>query len=178
MQDQMRFEGEDMQVNFMEELAAEWFEYLGYIVKRNEHVGPLSGGGYEGELDIVAFNPKKNHLVHIETSADADSWTTRERRFSKKFESGAKYIGTLFEGLTIPDEVERRAIFVFGSDKNHKAVGGGRVQLAKDLILEILNKLKGITSSSRAVPEKYPILRVLQMITDHRKKIVQELGKK
>jgi hypothetical protein len=46
-----------------------------------------------------------------------------------------------------------------------------------DFILEILRELKGVPSASQAVPEKYPILRVLQMITDHRTKVVGKLGK-
>lgn len=57
----------------MEELVAEWFEYCGYIVKRNERVGRRAAGGHEGELDIVAFNPEKNHLIHIETLVYGDS---------------------------------------------------------------------------------------------------------
>ena len=73
-----------MQTNFLEELAAEWLEYKGYIVKRNERVGRRGAGGHEGELDVVAFNPKTKHLVHVETSSDADSWAERERRFSKR----------------------------------------------------------------------------------------------
>jgi len=167
-----------MQTNFMEEIVAEWLEYRGYIVKRNERVGRRAAGGHEGELDVVAFNPKTNHLIHIETSTDADSWAAREKRFSKKFASGAKHIKTLFEGLTVPDQAEKKVIFAFGSDKNHKTIGGGSVQLAEDFIVEILKELKSTSFLSRAVPEKYPILRVLQMITEHREKVVVELNKK
>jgi len=167
-----------MQTNFMEELVAEWLEYRGYIVKRNERVGRRAAGGHEGELDVVGFNPKTNHLIHVETSTDADSWANREKRFSKKFSSGTKHIKALFEGLDVPDEVEKRAIFAFGSDKNHKTLGGGKVQLAEDFILEILKELKGTSFLSHAVHEKYPVLRVLQMITQHRDKVVEELKKK
>ena len=129
------------------------------------------------ELDVVAFNPVTSHLVHYETSTDGDSWTKREERFSKKFSSGAKYIKALFEGLCVPDEVERKAIFAIVSDKNHKMVGGGQVVPALDYIVEILHALKGTPFSSRAVPEKYPILRVLQMISGpkERVKVVKEL---
>jgi hypothetical protein len=56
-------------------------------------------------------------------------------------------------------------------------VGGGEVQMAEDFLLEILRELKGTSFLSRAVPEKYPILRVLQMITEHKGKVVQELEK-
>jgi len=162
----------------MEELVAEWYEYKGYLVKRNERVGRRVAGGWEGELDVVAFDPKTKHIIHVETSSDADSWAGREERFKKKFEAGTKYIKTLFEGLTFADEIEKQAIFGFGSDKNHKTVGGGKVVLAEDLILEILHELKKTSFLSQAVPEKYPILRVLQMITWRRAKVAAELTKK
>lgn len=167
-----------MQTNFLEELVAEWLEYKGYIVKRNERVGRRAAGGHEGELDVVAFNPKTNHLIHVETSTDADSWAGREKRFGKKFALGVTHIKVLFDGLRLPDTIEKKAVFAFGSDRNHKTVGGGQVQLAEDFILEILRELKGTSFLSRAVPEKYPILRVLQMITERRGKVIGELNKK
>lgn len=167
-----------MQTNFMEEIVAEWLEYQGYIVKRNERVGRRAAGGHEGELDVVAFNPRSEHLIHVETSTDGDSWAVREKRFSKKFSSGNKHIKSLFVGLHLPDKIDQKAIFGFGSDKNHKSVGGGQVVLAEDFILEILRGSKSTSLLSRAVLEKYPILRVLQMITQHRKKVVEELNQK
>lgn len=62
-----------MPSNYLEQLAAEWYEYQGYFVRRNIRVGLRKQGGYEGELDVVAFHPGRVALVHIETSMDADS---------------------------------------------------------------------------------------------------------
>ena len=62
-----------MPSNFLEELVAEWYQFQEYFIRRNVLVGRLDHGGHEGELDIVAFHPSKNHLVHIEPSSDADS---------------------------------------------------------------------------------------------------------
>ena len=165
-----------MPTNFLEELVAEWLEYKGYIVKRNERVGRRLAGGHEGELDVVAFNPKTKHLIHVETSTDADSWENREKRFSKKFATGANYIKSLFDGLSVPEDIDKKAVFAFGSDANHKTVGGGEVVLVEDYIIDILRELKVTSFLTRAVPEKYPILRVLQMITQHRRKVVEELA--
>lgn len=75
-------------MNHLEQLVAEWYEYRGYFVRRNVQVGPRTKGGYECELDVVAFHPAQNHLVHIEPSMDADSWTKREKRYAKKFSAG------------------------------------------------------------------------------------------
>jgi Holliday junction resolvase-like predicted endonuclease len=71
-----------MAVNFLEQLVAEWYEYQGYFIRRNVRVGKVPGGGYECELDVVAFHPETKHLVHVEPSTDAGSWEERERRYS------------------------------------------------------------------------------------------------
>ncbi len=45
------------QINMMthlEQLVYEYYDWSGYLVKHNIHVGRLSHGGYEMELDIIA----------------------------------------------------------------------------------------------------------------------------
>ena len=66
--------------NYLEQLVAEWYEYQGYFVRRNVLVGKRAKGGYAGELDVIAFSPTLNHLVHVEPSMDADSRAWREER--------------------------------------------------------------------------------------------------
>jgi len=176
-----------MQNNFLEELVAEWLEYNRYFVKRNERVGPLPKGGYKGELDVVAFNPETKHLIHVEPTTDTYvvkpttdtvSRARRERKFKKKFELGDEYIKGLFEGLTVPTEIEKKALFAYGSNKKQEKIGGGQVVLAKNYILDILRELKKPSSLSRTVPEKYPILRVLQMVAYYWGYFDKELKKK
>lgn len=74
--------------NHLESLVAEWYEFNGYFVRRNVKVGRRPQGGYECELDVVAFSPEKNSIVHVEPSLDADTWQERERRYAKKFRAG------------------------------------------------------------------------------------------
>jgi hypothetical protein len=131
--------------NFLEQLVAEWYEYNGYFVNRNVHVGRRRQGGWECELDVVAFNPRTKHLVHIEPSTDADRWDKRETRFRKKFDAGQKYIPQLFESFKPLPEIERIALFVFGN-----------------FMQKIRDKIKGKTAFKSAIPEKYVILRTLQ----------------
>jgi hypothetical protein len=109
-------------------------------------------GGYECELDIVAFNPETKHLVHIETSMDADSWETRERRFGNKFKLGKTYVPKLFAGIDIPGKPEQIALLCFASTARHKSVGGGRIMLVPELLREILDELKSKKVASKAVP--------------------------
>ena len=161
--------------NFLEQLVAEWYEYRGYFVRRNVPVGRRAGGGSESELDMVAFNPEKRHLVHIEPSMDADSWETRERRFGAKFEAGRKYIPQLFPGVQLPDEIEQVAIFAFASRTNHPTVGGGRVLQVSDLMREIMEELSDKKIMENAVPEHHSLLRTLQFVAEYRKKVFETL---
>jgi hypothetical protein len=46
-----------MASNYLEQLLAEWYEFQGYFIRQNVWVGKRPQGGYECELDIVAFHP-------------------------------------------------------------------------------------------------------------------------
>lgn len=154
--------------NFLEQLTREWYEYQGYFVRQNVNVGPRAKGGYECELDVVAFHPKTQHLVHVEPSMDAASWATRERRYKKKFAAGRKHIPGLFDGIEIPDEIEQIALLVFASTKNHSTLGGGRLMILDELLAEILDGLAKTGIAKSAVPEQLPIVRTLQFVSHYR----------
>jgi hypothetical protein len=72
-------------MNHLEQLVAEWLQYNGYFVRVSVPVGPRPKGGFEGELDVVAINVGRNHLLHVECSLDADSWPKRQERYAAKF---------------------------------------------------------------------------------------------
>ena len=154
--------------NHLEQLIAEWYEFQGYFVKRNVLVGKRAMGGYECELDVVAFHPGRQHLVHIEPSLDADSWASREQRFQKKFDAGRKYIKDLYEGMSMPEHIEQIAVLVFASSTNHPTLGGGRLMAVDELIEEIFLALKDKRLESRAIPEQLTILRSFQYVNQYR----------
>lgn len=156
-----------MPANYLEQLAGEWYEYQDYIVRRNISVGKRQKGGYDGELDVLAFKPATNHLVHLEASMDADSWHQREVKFQKKFQAGAKHIPDLFYGLKTPPEIERIVLLEYASTRNHQMVGGGKIMLVTDFMKKIFAHLKDIDVAKRAVPENLPILRGFQFIASH-----------
>ena len=164
-----------MPSNYLEELIIEWYEYQGYFVRNNILVGKRKKGGYETELDIVAFHPEKRHLVHIEPSMDADSWSKRETRYSKKFNLGRKYIPELFKGLNIPDEIEQIAVFVFASKSNHKTIGGGKILLLNEIIKDIIVEINGKRIQSNAISEHMPLIRTLQFVCEYGKYIKEFL---
>lgn len=153
--------------NHLEQLVSEWYEFRGYFVRRNVRVGRRGAGGYECELDIVAFHPGEKHLVQIEPSTDADSIEKREKRYAKKFEAGRKHIPALFSGFTLPSKIEQIGLFLYGAHRD--SIAGGKMMLVSELIPEILEFLKDHRVSSRAVPETFPLLRTLQLVSEYRK---------
>ena len=154
--------------NFLEQITREWYEYQGYFVRQNVNVGPRARGGYDCELDIVAFHPKTKHLVHVEPSMDASSWEVRNRRYAKKFAAGKKHIPKLFDGIDIPIDIEQIALLVFASNTNHKTVGGGKLLILNDFLDTILQGLAETSIQRSAIPEQLPILRTLQFVSHYR----------
>ena len=150
-------------MNHLEKLIRQYYEFMGYIVKGNVKVGKLQGGGWEGELDIIAYDPITAHLVHIEPSIDAHSWSTREMRFAKKFASGRKYItSVVFPWLDDDHPLDQIAVFPSGS---RAMVAGGNVRSIDSIIRDIKNLVKEQGKAAKnAIPEEYDLLRTIQFI--------------
>jgi hypothetical protein len=165
-----------MATNHLEQLIAEWYEFQGYFVRRNVNVGPRTGGGYECELDVVAFNPCKRKLVHIEPSLDCHSWDKREKRFNSKFAAGRKYIPKLFVGLDVPCEIEQIAVLLYASKTNNQSIGGGKLMLVPELLCEIIDGLRGRKIAKQAVPENFPLLRTIQFVAEFREQVFRSCG--
>lgn len=156
-----------MPSNDLEDLVVEWYQFRGFFVRRNIQVGKRPQGGYDCELDVVAFHPGEKRLVHVEASLDADSWEKREGRYLRKFEAGRRYIPALFPGIDLPGPPEQIALFVFAGHGNHKTVGGGRIILLKDFMREILTFVRERRVASAAIPEEYSLLRTLQFAAQY-----------
>jgi hypothetical protein len=149
-------------MNHLEQLVCEYYDWQDYIVKKNIHVGLRAQGGYEMELDIVAYNPHSDHLVHVEASLDAQSWKKREERFGKKFELGRKYIRKeVFTWLKKDSVLEQIAILP--SKPKDGLLCGMPVQSIDDFYAKVVAKVKEEGRGAvAAIPEEYPLLRVLQ----------------
>lgn len=164
-----------MTTNYLEQLIAEWYEYKGYFVRRNVFVGRRAKGGYECELDIVAFHPETKHLVHIEPSMDASSWAEREKRYQKKFNAGRKYIPQLFQGIELPTEIEQIALLVFASRASSNTLRGGRLMLIEELLEVIFQELRDKHLSSNAISEHLTVLRSFQFVAEYHQAVFKAL---
>lgn len=153
--------------NHLESLVAEWYEFRGYFVRRNVHVGQRAEGGHQAELDVVAFDPVKPELVQIEPSLDTNSWKKREARYRKKFEAGREYIPELFPpNLELPDKIEQIALFVHaGRSREH--IAGGKVVTIRAFMEEIREVIGDRRVGHAAIPQRFPLLRTLQFAVQY-----------
>lgn len=147
-------------MNFLEQLCAEWYAYRGSFVRTNVKFGRLGHGGWKGEIDVAAYDPKTKAFVHVETSWDAYSWEKRKQRFIRKFRDAAEHYDSIFpvEKKTI----ERIAIVSFRNPHSIALPDSIRIVAVADFITEILHALKEKHPLKDAVPESYPLLRALQ----------------
>lgn len=157
-----------MHQNHLEKLVAEWYEYKGFFLRKNVYVDPKPKGGYAGELDIIGVHPSEKRLIHVECSLDADAWEKREERFLKKFNLGSKHIPLLFRDFNVSSEIEKYAVLLFASRKNHPTIGGGKVLTVETLLKEIINDIRLKKIEKNAVPENFELLRTVQYICQYR----------
>lgn len=153
-------------MNHLETLIKEYYEWKNYIVRNNIKVGKRKFGGWEMELDIVAYDPNSNIVIHLEPSIDADSWDKREERFKKKFEIGKKYIyKDIFPWLD-EEKVEFKQIAILiNHPKGKNELAGGLIMSIDEFSSMIKQEIIKVgKASTNAIPEIFPLLRTIQFI--------------
>jgi len=147
------------ELNFLEQLVSEWYSFLEFDVKTNVRYGKRPKGGFEKEMDVVAFDKKDGILFHIETSTDAEPWDARRERFRKKFEIPETYYKTLFPY----QRIERIVVVGLARPRKTPDFGSGiKVLSVPEFMREIAGRLRQMNPLREAVPEKYPLLRAVQ----------------
>jgi hypothetical protein len=151
-------------MNFLEQLSAEWYGYQGYFVRTNVKVNKRAKGGWDNELDVLAFWAQNGELVHIESTWDAEPWPKRKARFvTKKF----VYSQSQYEeivGAKIP-RVRKIALVGLGrSTKSDLNWGSGvEVLLIPNFIASVAKELAQKDPLKDVVPEGFPRLRAMQL---------------
>ncbi|MCG2694847.1 hypothetical protein L6261_02065 [Candidatus Parcubacteria bacterium] len=172
-------------MNFLEQLATEWYEYKGYFVRTNLRFGKNAKGrgGNVGEMDVIAYEPDTKKFVHIESSTDANSWEKRKKIFEKKFSDARQYYMEVFPFKRI--NIKPKQIAIVGFNLNHSPESNSWKSTAPDgslwgdieievihipKFLQMINEeLKNKDPQKDAIPESYPLLRAIQYSTFYKK---------
>lgn len=155
-------------MNFLEQLATEWYEYNGYFVRSNIHFGKRAKGGWTGEIDVAAFHPKTRELVHLEASTDSLNWDKRIPRIKRKFGDAARFYGEIF-----PFAKSRvRNVVVIGHTSIPKKViiEGIELKSIPTFLEEICDDLRKKRPLNESVPENLPLLRAIQFAMNYQRK--------
>jgi len=165
-------------MNFLEQLAAEWYEYNGYFVRTNIKFGRNAGGrgGHAGEIDVIGFKPETHVFVHIEASTDARGPLERKKRFERQFTNAREYYMEIFPFKEIGIKPKQIAIVGFNLNinpayENWKSLpptgslwGDLRIEVIHIpiFIKQIAVELKNRDPQNEAIPETLPLLRAIQ----------------
>lgn len=158
-------------MNFLESVVAEWYMFKRYFVRTNVRYNlPVrktsSKGGWDCELDVLAYKPATCELVHIETSSDANAWAQRRQRFlEKKFVLDVDDYKKIIESDV---HTLRRIALVGYSNSTKQSLDWGEAieaRLIPDFFREIGVELQKLNPMKVAVPEGFPILRAMQFAT-------------
>lgn len=148
----------------LEDLIAEFYDWRGYLVKRNIMVGKRALGGWDMELDLVAYHPHTKHLIHVESSLDAHSWDKRVERFQKKFSLGEKFMfDEVFTWLDKSTQVDKVAVLISHPSDRHELCGA-RIASVDEMMAEVRDAIERCGKMSKdAISEQYPLLRTVQL---------------
>jgi hypothetical protein len=151
--------------NHLETLISQYYDWKGWVVRKNVKVGRRDRGGYEGELDVIVYDHKSNKVIHYEPSTDADKWANRKTRYKHKFDLGKKHIPKdVFPWLKPGFKLEQIAVF-FRVPEHRRAFQGGRAMSIDELVKMIRDDIeKRGRVGKNAIPEQYDLLRMIQLV--------------
>ena len=143
-------------MSHLEALIIEYLDWKGYLVRRNTKVGRLKHGGWEMELDVIAYHPHNGDIVHYEPSIDALSWGKREGRYKKKIEAAQKYIfAEVFSWVKADTAIRHIAVFPTHPQNRHQ-IAGAEIQSIDELMSEIRSSVcEWGPANRRAISESY-----------------------
>jgi hypothetical protein len=151
--------------NHLETLISQYYDWKGWIVRKNVKVGRRARGGYEGELDVVVYDPISGKVIHYEPSTDGDAWAKREMRYNRKFELGRKHISKdVFPWIRPDFELEQIAVF-FQVPNHRRNFQSGKAISIDELVKIIRDDIERQGRAGKnAVPEQYDLLRMIQLV--------------
>lgn len=147
--------------NYLESLAAEWYQYQGYWVHRNIRPRQHGVNHSRRELDVIALHPGRKHLVHLELSSGFFE-EGELPRYAGKFAALHDVVPTLFPGVAGPFSLEQLAIWEVAPSGRVTDHGFTILSLPQFLV-PIRARLTASDYMTNAVPEQFPILRTIQM---------------
>lgn len=146
-------------MTWLEQLVREFYEVQGYWVRTNVKYGPTGHGGYIGEADVLAFDPKERILVHIEPSMGSQSWQEKRKIFKRKFDKAAPYYFDMFD---VPIQgMKRIAIAGWSLAPVKIEIPGVEIMKVSHFVQQVMTLVAEKYKGNQSPPEQFPLLRTL-----------------
>lgn len=133
-------------------------------------MNPRPNGGYDNEIDILAYHPETKELIHAVPSWDANSWDERKARYrGKKFVFSEEQYRQLIGGAEVT-RIRKLAIARLGQSARASLDWGHGFEVV--LILVFIRQIADVLATksplSDAVPGGFPILQDMQFALHYR----------
>lgn len=148
-------------MNYLEQLTAEWYSYKGYLVRTN--VRCKRSDKPKSEMDVLAYEPESQILVHIETTSYQGNVKADEKNFARKFDVAQNY----YSDLRIPiKDVKKRAIIGWakGGSRKKMNIPGVDITSIGEFFTEIAKTLGEKDPFKKVISESWPLLRTVQLL--------------
>lgn len=146
-------------MSWLEQLVREYYEMQGYWVRTNVKFGPLGHGGYIGEADVLAFDPRKRLLVHVEPTMGSESWAKRRQTINAKFDKAAPYYDEMFP-VAIHHKV-RFAIAGWGLSSPPIEIPGIEILTVGQFVQRCQKLVAELFTGTSSPAEQFPLLRTM-----------------
>lgn len=151
-------------INFLEQLAYEYYQILGYFVIKNRKIAIRAAGGWDGELDVVAIDVMRKKVVHVECGAGRKSRAETKSRLEKKFALAKQHIHQLVPWDERQFELEQVALVDSRKRRSAFRVDGAKTMTSKGFVEDCIDVVRAYIERGTVVPETYPILRTIYFV--------------
>jgi len=146
-------------MNVFEELAAEWYEFQGYCVRKNVTYGKGRSGGIGIEMDLIACRLGSDP-VHLESTVT--SGPTAIEKLKKHFTEAKEAYREVLN--VAPCKVKQKAIVFSAKDRSKLEDDGVEVMSKDEFMKTIVEAMEKKNLSTDSVPHSLPLLRVVQEV--------------
>lgn len=151
--------------NFIKDLVCEYYEFVGFFIRRNI---PIGSSRIEGQttIDVLAYHYSEHILFHIEKMLDGNSWDEKIVLMSDKFGMGELYYSNYvnvnnlqIQRVTITgiNEIDLEKAKKFERETNSKLLN------IKEFMKHIKAELQKYDPFTQVIPESFPLLRAIQL---------------
>lgn len=151
---------------FLLQLACEYYQFMGFFIRRNLKFGEFKLSENSGEIELLAYNYKENILFHFETAQEVGTWDNKIAKLTKKFNEAELYYSDYVNTTDI--QIQRVSVIGTGEGsieniKQFEKKTRSKLLNIKEFLKHIKVEVMKHDPYKELMPEGYPLLRAIQL---------------